>query len=247
MKIKDIMKFTYLMGTIVACVIVVSCGNEELNEIGQGSVTFNISADHHINESRATVEVPTPDTMILAMLRDVNQVYKSVKVPLSNGVGSPFTQIVSSNTYTFVATNYESRELVYAKNDGRGDCWFYAAEERTVNTGDVLLRIELASAQIGGYYWDRVVLPDGTKGYMVRNYIVETPDVTNCNETVIANTSVNLRNGPGISGTTIITTLIKGQVLTRIETGKYDGGSSEKGRKREEKTQKAGRAGQSPC
>ena len=137
MKIKDIMKFAYLMGTIVACSIIVACGNEEFNEIGEGSVTFNISADHHITESRATVEVPTPEKMILAMLRDANQVYKSVEVPLSNGVSAPFTQIVSSNTYTFVATNYESRDIVYAENDGRGDCWFYASEQKTVNTGDV--------------------------------------------------------------------------------------------------------------
>ena len=50
--------------------------------------------------------------------------------------------------------------------------------------------------------------------------IVEIADITNCNDIVIANTSVNLRNGPGLSGTTIITTLIEGQVLTRIETGK---------------------------
>ena len=57
---------------------------------------------------------------------------------------------------------------------------------------------------------------------MARNYIVEIADITNCNDTVVANTSVNLRNGPGTIGTTIITTLIKGQVLTRIETGKYN-------------------------
>lgn len=97
-----------------------------------------------------------------------------------------------------------------------------ATKIATVNTGDTLLRIEIASSQNNGYYWDKVVLPDGTKGYMARNYIVETPDITNCNDTVIANTSVNLRNGPGLDGTTIITTLIKGQVLTRIETGKYN-------------------------
>lgn len=97
-----------------------------------------------------------------------------------------------------------------------------ATKIATVNTGDNLLRIEIASVTNGGYYWDKVVLPDGTKGYMARNYIVETPDITNCNDTVIANTSVNLRNGPGTTGTTVITTLIKGQVLTRIETGKYN-------------------------
>lgn len=66
----------------------------------------------------------------------------------------------------------------------------------TVNTGDVLLRIEIASTTNEGYYWDKVVLPNGTKGYMARNYIVETADITNCNDTVTANTSVNLRNGP---------------------------------------------------
>lgn len=92
----------------------------------------------------------------------------------------------------------------------------------TVNTGDVLLRIEMASTVNGGYYWDKVVLADGRKGYIARNFIVETPDITNCNDTVIANTSVNLRNGPGTDGTTVITTLVKGQVLTRIETGKYN-------------------------
>lgn len=91
-----------------------------------------------------------------------------------------------------------------------------------VNTGDTLLRIEMATTMNGGYYWDKVVLPDGRKGYIARNYIVEVADITNCNDTVVANTSVNLRNGPGTSGTTIITMLTKGQVLTRIETGKYN-------------------------
>lgn len=92
----------------------------------------------------------------------------------------------------------------------------------TVNTGDTLLRIEKASTKKEGYYWDKVVLAYGRKGYVVRNYIVEIADITNCKDAVIANTSVNLRNGPGTSGTTIITTLIKGQSLTRIETGKYN-------------------------
>lgn len=92
----------------------------------------------------------------------------------------------------------------------------------TVNTGDVLLRIEVASSTSGGYYWDKVVLPNGQKGYIARNYIVDIADVTNCNDSVIANTAVNLRNGPGTEGTTIVTTLIEGQACTRIEQGKYN-------------------------
>ena len=92
----------------------------------------------------------------------------------------------------------------------------------TVNTGDILLRIETATTTNEGLYWDKVVLSDGRKGYIARSYIVEIPDVTSCNETVITNTSVNLRNGPGLDGTTVITMLTKGQVLTRIESGKYN-------------------------
>ncbi len=91
-----------------------------------------------------------------------------------------------------------------------------------VNTGDTLLRIEKAAIKNGEYYWDKVVLSDGRKGYMARTYIVEIADITNCNDTIVVNTSVNLRNGPGTTNTSIITMLIKGQVLTRIETGKYN-------------------------
>lgn len=97
-----------------------------------------------------------------------------------------------------------------------------ATKIATVNTGDVLLRIEKAAVKNGEFYWDKVVLPDGTKGYMARSYIVEIADITNCNDTVVVNTSVNLRNGPGTTNTSIITMLINGQVLTRIETGKYN-------------------------
>lgn len=93
----------------------------------------------------------------------------------------------------------------------------------TVNTGDTLLRIEMAVSANGGYYWDKVVLPNGRQGYVARNYLVETPDVTNCNETVITTgTDIRLRNGPGLTGTTVITTLTKGQVLTRIQKGAYN-------------------------
>lgn len=92
----------------------------------------------------------------------------------------------------------------------------------TVNTGDILLKIETATTTAEGIYWDKVVLSDGRKGYISRSYIIDIPDVTNCNETVITNTAVNLRNGPGLDKTTVITMLTKGQMLTRIESGKYN-------------------------
>lgn len=91
-----------------------------------------------------------------------------------------------------------------------------------VNTGDVLLRIECAASTANGYYWDKVVLPSGAKGYIARNYITPIEDQTNCNISAVTNTDVNLRNGPGTVGTTVITTLTEGQNVTIIEKGKYN-------------------------
>ena len=92
----------------------------------------------------------------------------------------------------------------------------------TVNKEEKLLRIEIATTKADSYYWDKVVLSNGMKGYIAHNYIEEIEDITNCNDAVVANTSANLRNGPGLTGTTVITTLTQGQLLTRIETGKYN-------------------------
>ena len=92
----------------------------------------------------------------------------------------------------------------------------------TLNTNDTVLRIEIAANKFDNYYWDKVVLANGQKGYMARDFITQIEDITNCNDSVVANTVVNLRNGPGTNGTTVIATLTKGQLLTRIETGKYN-------------------------
>ena len=91
-------------------------------------------------------------------------------------------------------------------------------------TGDILLRIEISSScDYNGIYWDKITMPDGRKAYIPNCYIEKIADVCNTNEKMITNTSVNLRNGPGINGTSIIITLSSGQPLTRIETGKYNG------------------------
>ena len=92
-----------------------------------------------------------------------------------------------------------------------------------LNSQDIILRIEIGNMPENGYKWDKVVLSNGKKGYVASDLVEKVNDVTNCNESVIVNESVNLRNGPGTSDTSIITTLIQGQALTRIEKGKYNG------------------------
>ena len=93
----------------------------------------------------------------------------------------------------------------------------------TQDNGYNLLRIEIAKTPVAGLYWDKVVLSDGRKGYVAHQYLNQVADITNCNETVtITGSGVYLRNGPGTIGTSIVTTLNKGQLVTRIEKGKYD-------------------------
>ena len=92
-----------------------------------------------------------------------------------------------------------------------------------LNTGDKVLRIECAASQVDGYYWDKIVLANGAKAYIARNFIKQVADITNCNISAVANTSVNLRNGPGTNGTSVITTLISGQAVTIIEKDAYNG------------------------
>lgn len=92
-----------------------------------------------------------------------------------------------------------------------------------LNQGDIVLRIEIGNQEENGHKWDKVVLSNGIKGYIISDYLEKIEDVKNCDENVIVNSSVNLRNGPGTSGTSVITTLTEGQALIKIETDKYNG------------------------
>lgn len=89
-----------------------------------------------------------------------------------------------------------------------------------VQKGTVILSIERNATQEG---WSKVVLADGTIGYMASRYLEIVDDVTNCNEKVVlTDTGVRLRNGPGTSDTSVITTLAKGQIVTRIDKNRYE-------------------------
>lgn len=92
-------------------------------------------------------------------------------------------------------------------------------EIRRIEKGTVVLSIE---RQVNGNGWDKVILSDGVMGYVYSQYLQITDDVTNCNETMVVTQRANVRNGPGTTGTTIITTLNIGQAVTRIDTNRYE-------------------------
>lgn len=91
----------------------------------------------------------------------------------------------------------------------------------TLNRNDKVLRIEIGNTKTNGYYWDKIVLDNGTKGYIISSGIKLLDDITNCNVRAVAIEPGNVRNGPGTSGTTVITTLTVGQSVTIMEKGKY--------------------------
>lgn len=85
--------------------------------------------------------------------------------------------------------------------------------------------VVVLSVERYGDGWHRIVLEDGTTGYIFfnTNYFEQINDITNCNEQVInIGQDVNLRAGPGLSQTSI-TEISYGQEMTRIDnSGRYN-------------------------
>ena len=85
-----------------------------------------------------------------------------------------------------------------------------------------LLRIELDNSTTGGYYWDKVVLANGTVGYVARTYLAQIDLQSNCNEQYITTKYTDFRNGPGTTKTSVLRVLASGQIVTVVEKGKYN-------------------------
>lgn len=148
--------------------------------------------------------------MLDSNLNFVIPVYKNM--PVDNSISPDGISLVTQNVKV-IGDNVSIR-------DGKGTA---CKEIAKVNKNDILLRIEIMGTKENDYFWDKVVLPNGTKGYIARNFIEQTADVTNANISAIANVNVNLRNGPGINSTKVLYTITAGQSVTIIETGKYNG------------------------
>ncbi len=91
----------------------------------------------------------------------------------------------------------------------------------TLKKGVKLLRIEYAQKKENGYYWDKVVLSNGTKGYAIRDRLTGISLQSNCNEKDIVLNSTEVRNGPGKTGTAVISYVAPGNLVTVVEKGKY--------------------------
>ena len=124
-------------------------------------------------------------------------------MPGSQSIVTQNIQITDSSVIVYKSKNTSSSKLTTLKKNAK------------------VLRIEIGSEKENGYIWDKVVLDNGSKGYIISKGFKIIDDVTNCNVTAIAIEPGNVRNGPGTSGTTTLTTLTVGQRVTIVEKGKY--------------------------
>lgn len=175
----------------------------------------------------------------------VRQYMQNVEAPKSEGT-SMYNKMKSAGlldeNLTFIIPVYEnmdkissaspdSTEEAYPKNirvkEGHSNVMIRAARSTTStivgkieNSSVVVLSVERYSDG-----WHKVILEDGTMGYVKFNtsYLEEIDDLTNCYEEVTINKNdVILRVGPGLNQVEI-TPLDKGQVVHRIDnTGRYN-------------------------
>ena len=157
---------------------------------------------------------------------DIMQTYKEIDSKLDMSFNfvipvfenMPDTKCPMPGTQSIVTQNIEitdSSVVVYKSKNTT------STKLTTLKKGEKILRIEIGSEKENGYIWDKVVLSDGSKGYIISSGFKVIDDITNCEITAIAIEPGNVRNGPGTSGTITLTTLTVGQRVTIIQKDVY--------------------------
>lgn len=155
---------------------------------------------------------------------DLSQTSFNFIIPMYKNMPKTISRYPSSSTYVA-----QDAKLVIPSND-----WVLNAFIRKTpggeaiglyNPGTKFLRIELNAAKnVNGNNWDKIMLPDGTIGYIATKYAAEDTSVETLSKKGYTTTAVDLTNGPRTvaNGTTAYRTLYEGQSVTILEEGKYN-------------------------
>lgn len=139
-------------------------------------------------------------------------------IPMYKHIPATLSRYPSSST--FVSQNAQLYDYiglgVRLRKTPNGDTVKY------LYNGAQFLRIELKASSEGSNNWDKVMLPDGTMGYIATQFITEVP-TNEISKTAYIKENVNLLNAPRIieNGSTAIRLLYYGQSVTIKEEGKY--------------------------
>lgn len=180
----------------------------------------NVSAPY--SEGYSTYAAYRDMGMLDCSFNFIIPVYENMPSTISPMPTSISMDIVTENVK--VTTAYSDLKIRQTASSG-GSILGYASK------GTILLRIEKATAMSeDGRYWDKVVYDNGTGiivGYAARTdtdgsqYLTVVSDITSVNEEMLTNTEVNLRNGPGTTGTKVKVTLSSDVKVTVIDKMAY--------------------------
>lgn len=139
-------------------------------------------------------------------------------IPMYKNMPRTASRYPSSST--FVSQNAQLNDYI-----GAGVCLRATPNGELIKylyNGASFLRIELKASNAGSNNWDKVMLPDGTMGYIATQFIIEASG-NEVSKTAYINVEADLYNGPrtGANGTTAFRTLYKYQPVTIVEDGKY--------------------------
>ena len=194
--------------------------------IGQDTVylqKFNVDSQDgslYNHQYQANIQAPESETkksytsykelgLLDSKLNFVIPLYENMPVEISAKPNAEYN-IVTENV-TVVDTNINIRKEKSTESE-------IIAK---VNTGDVLLRIEKGLIKVNDYIWDKVVLSDGTVGYISTQFLQTAEQIITCEEKAYINNNAVVRNGPGIDKTTEICKVQSGETVTILEKAKY--------------------------
>lgn len=139
-------------------------------------------------------------------------------IPMYKNIPTTISRYPSSST--FVSQNAQLNDYI-----GAGVCLRATPNGEIIKylyNGASFLRIELKASNAGSNNWDKVMLSDGTMGYIATQFIIEASG-NEISKSAYINTDADLYNGPRTAenGTTAFRTLYKYQPVTIVEDGKY--------------------------
>ena len=151
-------------------------------------------------------------------------------IPVYENMPTTISQVPSAVTMEMVTDNVKVTTS-YSALKVRASATSSGVLVGSLNKGTIVLRIEkAASMSTDGRYWDRIMFNDGNtliSGYAARidadgsQYLTPVDDVVTVNEKAYTTTIVNLRNGPGLSSTTVKTTIPENTEITIIDKMDY--------------------------
>lgn len=200
---------------------------EKYIAIGQDTLylqKFNVDSQDgcvYTHQYQANIQAPqTEGKKIYKSYNELNILDSGINfiIPVYENMPQTISPLPSEQGFKIVTENVTVNDTNINVRENRTTTSTAIAK---VNTGDVLLRIEKGTSQIEGYVWDKVVLSDGRVGYIADKFVNKSDDVITCETEAYTSTGANVRNGPGLTGTTVINTLPAGEKITIIDEARY--------------------------